>query len=489
MEPYSEPFRPQFHFTPESGWMNDPNGMVYYQGEYHLFYQYTPDEIETFGLKYWGHAISKDLVHWEHLPVALSPDSLGQIWSGSVVVDRENTSGLQSGDEPVMVAIFTHYDEGRQHQSIAYSSDYGRTWTKYENNPVIPSPGLPDFRDPKVFWYQDTNRWVMVLAAGDRVRLYTSPNLIDWRLASEFGQLEGAHAGVWECPDLFPLKLDDDPAQEIWALLVSVGSGAPSGGSGTQYFLGSFDGEVFSNQYPAGQIHWLDYGKDNYAGVTFYGVPEEANRRIFIGWMSNWTYAYKLPTRPWRGNMTLPRVLNLVSGEDGRLHLTATPVPELKSLRTEHIQVSQASPPGSESFTVLKDVQAGRMEIITEIEMGTASQVGLSLTSAENDQVLVGYDAKAQKLFIDRNASGQVDFDPSFGRHCHAAVLHLESNSLRLHIFVDAASIEVFGAAGKVVLTDLIFPKGRLNQVAVYALEGETRSLCVDAWVLESIWG
>ncbi len=440
---YTESYRPQFHFSPETGWLNDPNGMVYYDGEYHLFYQYAAKEINISSPKHWGHAVSTDLVYWEHLPAALSPDSLGEIWSGSAVVDWKNTSGLQTGNEAVLVAIFTHFDKGLQQQSIAYSNDRGRTWTKYTRNPVVPNPGLCDFRDPKVFWHPSTAHWVMVLAAGDRVMLYTSPNLIDWRFSSQFGELEGAHGGVWECPDLFPLNVDGNPAAEMWVLLVSVGSGAPNGGSGTQYFIGSFDGETFTNDLPATAVNWIDHGLDNYAGVTYSDIPNDGRRRILMGWMSNWIYAYKVPTSPWRGAMTLPRELKLANRQNGEPQLISKPVSELAKLRVEQIysllsqgEIPKATLLPAGNHPLIREIDGETLEILAEIKPGNTSQFGIRLKNEASDQALVGYDVEAQVLFIDRRRSGAVDFDPNFGRHIHAAPLQLESGTLKLHIFI-----------------------------------------------------
>jgi fructan beta-fructosidase len=486
MTNYTEPYRPQFHFTPETGWMNDPNGMVYYDGKYHLFYQFTPGNIDTFGPKHWGHAVSMDLIHWEHLPVALSPDSLGEIWSGSVVVDWENTSGFRSGDEAVLVAIFTHFKDGLQRQSLAYSNDRGRNWTKYAGNPVIPNPGLADFRDPKVVWHPGTERWVMVLAAGDRVLFYTSPNLIDWKLTSQFGELEGSHGGVWECPDLFPLPVDGNPAKERWVLLVSVGNGAPNGGSGTQYFIGDFNGETFTNHYPATKVNWIDYGKDNYAGVTYSGIHD---RRIFMGWMNNWSYAYKVPTRPWRGAMTLPRALELVTNQDGELQLRSLPIPEMQSLRGKHIQIVDENISVAGNRPLIKDVYPFILEIKTEIEPMTCTQVGIRLKTKANGITIIGYDVKAQKFFVDRRRSGLVDFEASFGQHIHATPLELESNSLRLHLFIDTSSIEAFADSGRIVITDLIYPNGQINEAEIYTINGDAHVVNLEAWVLTPIWG
>ncbi|MBK8504111.1 MAG: glycoside hydrolase family 32 protein [Saprospiraceae bacterium] len=299
---YQEAHRPQYHFTPEKMWMNDPNGMVYYEGEYHLFYQYYPDST-VWGPMHWGHAISKDLIHWEHLPIALYPDSLGYIFSGGAVIDWKNTSGLGTPSQPPMVAFFTYHNAEIakaggievESQAIAYSLDKGRSWTKFPGNPVIKNPGIKDFRDPNVIWHEGSNQWVLVLAASDRLHIYNSPNLRDWNLASEFGEKDGNHDGVWECPDLFPLQID---GQEKWVLLQNISPGHPNGGSGTQYFIGDFDGKVFKNDNPPAMSLWLDYGKDNYAGVTWSDAPNKGGQRTFIGWMSNWQYAQQVPTAP-----------------------------------------------------------------------------------------------------------------------------------------------------------------------------------------------
>jgi len=490
----TENFRPQFHFTPETGWMNDPNGMVYYDGEYHLFYQYTPKEINLPRPKHWGHAVSTDLVHWEHLPVALSPDSLGEIWSGSAVVDWENTSGWQTGDEAVLVAIFTHFDNGLQQQSIATSNDRGRTWTKYSRNPVIPNPGLNDFRDPKVFWHPNTARWVMVLAAGDRVMLYTSTNLIEWRLSSQFGELEGAHGGVWECPDLFPLSIDGNPQEERWILLVSVGSGAPNGGSGTQYFIGNFDGETFTNHLPATAVNWIDYGADNYAGVTFSDIPASDGRRILIGWMSNWRYAYKVPTSPWRGAMTAPRRLRLTTGQNGTPKLVSSPVKELEMLRQDHTHHMYSVERKASSLLMadanhplIQRLDGGALEMMVAFDPGTATQFGLRFFNKAGDQVRVGYDVKAQILFVDRCSCGIMDFDLDFGRHIHTAPLQLEAGILYLHILLDSSSIEVFGNHGNAVITDLIFPGETIDEVEYFTQNGDVKIIKFDVWELGSI--
>ncbi|MBK8020736.1 MAG: glycoside hydrolase family 32 protein [Chloroflexi bacterium] len=273
---YDEPFRPQFHYSPPQAWMNDPNGMVYLDGEYHLFYQYNPDDV-IWGPMHWGHAVSTDLVHWETLPIALYPDDLGTIFSGSIVIDTDNTAGF---GENAMVAVYSYHT---QTQGLAYSLDRGRTWTKYDGNPIIDAL-YQDFRDPKVFWHEPTGRWVMIISAGREAQIFTSPNLIDWTFASRFAA--GHVVATWEVPDLFPLEID---GVTRWVMLVSVGGHAPAGGSGIQYFIGDFDGQTFTNENPTGTTLWFDYGPDNYAGTTWFNAPE--GKKLYIGWLNNWVYA------------------------------------------------------------------------------------------------------------------------------------------------------------------------------------------------------
>jgi fructan beta-fructosidase len=312
-EYYTEDYRPQFHFTPEEKWMNDPNGLVYNNGVYHLFYQYHPDST-VWGPMHWGHAVSEDMMKWHHKPVALFPDEHGFIFSGSAVIDQNNTAGFGTDDNPAMVAIFTYHNmageqagtKDFQTQGIAYSLDNGDSWTKYEGNPVVENTGIKDFRDPKVFWNEQEKNWTMLLVAGDHLQIWSSPNLKTWKKVSEFGKDTGAHGGVWECPDLFPLKIEGSDEVK-WVLLISINPGAPNGGSGTQYFIGDFDGKTFTTDQT--ENRWIDLGRDNYAGVTYNEAPN--NERIFIGWMSNWDYAGDTPTEKWRSAMTVPRELTL----------------------------------------------------------------------------------------------------------------------------------------------------------------------------------
>lgn len=408
---YQERHRPQFHFSPPEKWMNDPNGLVFYEGEYHLFYQYYPDST-VWGPMHWGHAVSNDLVHWKHLPVALFPDSLGYIFSGSAVIDWKNTSGLQTGKYPPMIAIFTQHSEVRlkngrndfQNQSIAFSNDKGRTFVKYNQNPIISNTGEKDFRDPKVVWNESSQKWIMVLAVGQKVKFFSSSNLIKWEYLSEFGTDVGAHGGIWECPDLFPLKVDD---MVKWILLVNVNPGAPNGGSGTQYFIGNFDGSKFINDNPKETTLWLDYGPDNYAGVTWTDIPEDDGRRILIGWMSNWDYAQTMPTVKWRNAMTIPRNLKLRDTKCG-LRLCSNPVKELKKIRKTK-QNFALNPDSIIKIT-------GLNEIILKVNMAesSAEEFGFVFSNRLNEKLIIGFKIQLNQFYIDRTKSGKTNFSSNF---------------------------------------------------------------------------
>jgi fructan beta-fructosidase len=413
--PYTEPFRPQYHFTPKSGWMNDPNGLLYYDGEYHLYYQAIPHTHESEGPKHWGLAISRDLVHWQQMPLALYPDDLGEIWSGNTVVDWQNSSGLQSGTEKVLVALYTSFTPTSQQQSLAYSNDRGRSWTKYAGNPVLPNGEHKDFRDPKVFWHKPSQHWVMILVAGHQIMIYTSANLIEWEFASQFGADEREGGTVWECPDLFPLAVDGSEAEKKWVMLVSLWGAGPNGGTATRYFVGDFDGRSFTNASPPQTVHWLDYGCDNYATITFSDVPHD--RRLGIGWMSNWLYAGKLPTSPWRSAMTIPRELSLTAIADDSPQLISQPISELESLRGDSVVIEDLE---IGETPVIPDIKlTGVFEILLDCDMGTASEFSLSLRNKEGEETVVGYDRENGRIFIDRRQSGRTDFSSDFAASLH----------------------------------------------------------------------
>ncbi|MCC6460544.1 MAG: glycoside hydrolase family 32 protein [Saprospiraceae bacterium] len=496
---YTEPHRPQFHFSPEQHWMNDPNGMVYYDGEYHLFYQYYPGAT-VWGPMHWGHAVSTDLVHWTHLPVALYPDdNLGMIFSGSAVVDWNNTSGFGSAGKPPLVAIFTQHlmageKAGRhdfQTQGIAYSTDRGRTWTKYAGNPVIPNTkAIHDFRDPKMFWDKGSRQWVMVMAAGDHVMIWGSPDLKHWTHLSDFGREWGAHGGVWECPDLFRLPVEGSTEQK-WVLLLSINPGAPNGGSGTQYFVGDFDGKTFvpdPSFVPSiakGKGLWIDYGRDNYAGVTWSDIPEQDGRRLFLGWMGNWDYAQVVPTGVWRSAMTLPRSLSLRRSGEG-YRLLSAPVRELQRLR----QKAQTIPAGPIKGTLPLDTPAPLREIDLTLDWNGAAQaapLGLELFNAKGERVLLGYDPVAQELFMDRTQSGNLDFSPKFSSKDRAPY-RATGKRLRLHVFIDLASVEVFADDGGAVMTGIFFPTENLSGLRIFSESDGVQVVSGTDWPLKKIW-
>lgn len=499
---YDEPFRPQFHFSPEKNWMNDPNGLVFFDGEWHLFYQYNP-EGDTWGHMSWGHAVSKDLVRWEHLPVALREEGGVMIFSGSAVVDHQNTSGFGRDGKPPMVAIYTGHGHGRQTQNIAYSTDRGRTWTKYAGNPVI-DIASPEFRDPKVIWHGPTKRWVMVVARPDvkKVMFYGSPDLKQWEQLGEFGG-QGATDGIWECPDLFELpvyRAMEKTDQKRWVLVVNINGGTPAGGSGCQYFVGQFDGETFVNENPPDLKLWADHGADFYAAQSWSDVPESDGRRIWIAWMSNWQYANQEPTKPFRTAMTLPRELRLVQTPGG-LRLAQRPVKELTSLHD--VTVEQAA--GSERLAGavnLTNVSVGEGEdplkgmlagdalelraVFTDVE---ADEVGFKVRVGEGEETVVGYDVKKQEVFIDRTKSGKNFHEKFPARHAVKAEPGARGRVL-LQVWVDRSSVEVLGQAGHVSITDRIFPDPKSQGVSVYAKGGKGRAKAemLMGWKLKSAW-
>ncbi|MCA0754989.1 glycoside hydrolase family 32 protein [Paenibacillus sp. N4] len=461
--------------------MNDPNGLVYFKGEYHLFYQYNPFGNE-WGNMSWGHAISKDLVHWKHLPVALEPDHLGMIFSGSAVVDERNTSGFFTDKSGGLVAIYTSSGETQQ-QSIAYSTDNGRTWTKYAGNPVIPNPGIKDFRDPKVFWHNQTQRWIMVLSAGDKVMFYASPNLKTWTYLSEFGAKDGDHSGVWEVPELFELPVDGNPTHTKWVLKVDINPGEKNLGSRGQYFIGRFDGTNFINEHSPDKVLWVDYGKDFYASLSWENLPE---RRVWIAWMSNWQYANKTPTSPWRGAMSIPREVALKTIPQEGIRLVQAPVRELQLLRTNFKKLSEPEmiSPGSNLLTGL---QEDTYEIIAEFELDSATEFGFKVRKGDREETIVGYDAINSQMFVNRTNSGNTQFSPLFPGE-YRAPLSIVRNRIKLHIFVDRSSVEVFGNGGERVITSLIFPSQESRGVELYAKNGNVNLIVLNIFHVKSVW-
>lgn len=467
-------WRPELHFTPRRNWMNDPNGLVFYEGEYHLFFQHNPASTEHGNLS-WGHAVSTELTRWEELPVALEPDELGEIYSGSAVVDHHDTSGFFGGRSG-LVAIYTSAGETQQ-QSIAHSSDRGRTWTKYDGNPVIPNPGVEDFRDPKVIRHEPSGQWVLLLAAGDRIEFYGSPDLKHWSRLGEFGADHGSHGGVWECPDVFELPVDGDASRSRWVLVVSINPGGPAGGSATQYFVGDFDGTTFTSDDPADQVLWVDEAADFYAPQSWSDVP---GRRLWIGWMSNWDYAGQLPTDPWLGAMTVPRQLELVT-TDGGIRLAQKPVDELAARRGDPRRwsgtVSDAG--GGPEF------RGAALDVVVECELDTASAFGFDVFVGPGQRTRIGYDAVRAELFLDRTGSGRVDFAPEFpARHSSSLSLDGSGTTLRMRVLLDRSGVEVFADRGQAVLTDLVFPDPEGDGLALFAEGGQVRVTSLEVFTL-----
>ncbi|MCS2763847.1 DUF4980 domain-containing protein [Bacteroides ovatus] len=463
-----EKFRPTYHFSPLYGWMNDPNGMVYKDGEYHLFYQHNPYGSK-WGNMHWGHAISKDLINWEHRPDAITPDALGTIFSGSVVVDTDNTAGFGAG---AIVAIYTQNSD-RQVQSIAYSTDNGRSFTKYENNPVLTSDAR-DFRDPKVFWHKETQRWIMLLAVGQEMQIFSSSNLKDWYFESSFGEGQGAHGGVWECPDLFELPVDGTNEKK-WVLLCNLNPGGPFGGSATQYFVGTFNGKEFVNESPS-KTKWMDWGKDHYATVTWSDAPD--NRRIAIAWMSNWQYANDVPTFQYRSPNSVPRDLSLFT-VDGETYLQSAPSPELLKLR----DISKKRSFKVNGTRTIKDMIAGNegaYEIELTIENQHADVIGFRLYNDKGEEVDMQYDMKEKKFSMDRRKSGEVGFNENFPMLTWTTI-ESGKDELKLRLFVDKSSVEAFGDGGRFVMTNQVFPSEPYTHIDFYSKGGAYK---VDSFVI-----
>lgn len=482
---YTEVHRPQFHFSPEANWMNDPNGLVFYKGEYHLFYQYYPDGM-AWGPMHWGHAVSKDLFHWSHLPIALFPDSLGLIFSGSAVVDANNTSGFGSKENPPLVAIFTYHSVEKekagktdyQNQGIAFSLDSGRTWTKYENNPVLKNQGVRDFRDPKVFWHDQSGKWVMTLAVKDHVELWGSSDLKTWNKLSEFGNDYGSHGGVWECPDLFEASVEG-PAEKHWVMLVSINPGGPNGGSATQYFIGDFDGKTFTTKADKTQSIWIDYGPDDYAGVTYSNIANV--RKIFLGWMSNWAYAEAVPTHPWRSANTIPRDITLVE-VNGRLYVKSTPSKELQNIVTSSIELKNKEVQDSAVIST-PQLDPGLSMVSATLE---AKDFAFVLSNAAGEEVKVGYEKQSNRFYIDRRKTGKTDFSKNFNSLAFAPRF-ATGNEIKVTMVTDVSSVEVFFDDGVSVLTGLYFTNEKLTTLAIKTSE-PVNVTDIKAMQLKSVW-
>ena len=431
-----EQYRPIYHHTPAYGWMNDPNGMFYKNGIWHLYFQHNPFGSQWENMT-WGHSTSTDLVHWTFEGDPVQPDVWGAIFSGSAVVDKENTAGF---GKDAVVALYTSAAES-QIQSMAYSTDNGKTFTKYEGNPVITS-NVPDFRDPHMFWNEDIKKWNMILAAGQHMEIYTSDNLKEWKLESSFGAEYGNHGGVWECPDLMKMKVKGTD-KEKWMLICNINPGGPFGGSATQYFIGDFDGYKFVCDTKPEVTKWMDYGKDHYATVTFDNAPE--GRHVAIAWMSNWQYANLVPTKQYRSCNSIPRDLGLFE-YDGDIYCSVLPSPEMTAAR-------KTKKPGK-AITEACELIVNPKRDVTII----------TLSNDKGEEVVMKYDAKAKTFSMDRTNSGKMDFSTDFPAVTEAPTFGKIS---QLRIFIDKSSIEVFDAEGKMAMTNLVFPNKPYNKVTI----------------------
>ncbi|KAJ5238800.1 Extracellular exo-inulinase inuE [Penicillium chermesinum] len=519
---FHEPYRPQFHFSPTKNWMNDPNGLLYHDGTYHLFFQHNPYGIQDGNIS-WGHATSHDLMHWEHQPIALLARGYPQnvtemIFTGSAVADTNNTSGLGVDGKIPLIAIYTsayQYAQdlpsgksvkaNQQSQSLAYSLDDGKTWSYYDAlNPIIETPAAPyedqwqNFRDPFAFWHDETQKWILVTALSDihKLMIWTSDNLIDWTVASEFGPVN-AVGGVWECPNLFPLPFKADKTGSKWVLVVGLNPGGPPGtvGSGTQYFIGDFNGTAFvpdaDSAYPGNETaNWMDWGPDWYAATAWNGLPEDDH--VQLGWMNNWQYGSKIPTNPWRGAMAFPRHLSLK--QDGEKAIL---------LQWPHQNITELR--GKERFrrswsSLRNGVQdLGPQERLLDIELAFADQgkttsgtseagIIVRATSDLKTQTRIGYDFDKKLMFVDRTKSGITDIDKTFPTIYHAPLTPDEHGIIKLRILLDWAGVEVFGGEGESTLTAQIFPFANATHVQVFSKDGSTDDVSLKISELTSIW-
>ena len=420
-----EKYRPLYHHTPKRGWMNDPNGMFYKDGVWHLFYQYNPYG-SMWGNMHWGHSSSADLVHWKDEGVALAPDAWGTMFSGSCVTDNGNIVAMYTTSRP------TPFGGDVQAQCIAFSKDNGKTFRKYEGNPVLTAEEK-DFRDPRPFWNEDIKAWNLILAVGQEMRIYSSPDLKEWKYESSFGKEYGCHDGVWECPDLFPIG-----QPKKWVLICNINPGGPFGGSATQYFVGQFDGHKFTCEHQ--DTRWMDYGKDHYATVSFCNAPD--NRRTVMAWMSNWQYANQVPTMQFRSANSVPRDLGMFEYK-GEFYVSVVPSKEMLSLRGD-----KAKQP-TEACEIVVDVK---------------KQAEIVLSNAKGEQIIMRYDAAKQTFSMDRTRSGDVSFSADFPCVTEAPTY---GTVKQLRIFIDRCSVEAFDAEGKMAMTNLVFPTEPYNNIKV----------------------
>ncbi|VXB93233.1 glycoside hydrolase family 32 protein [Aeromicrobium sp. 9AM] len=471
----ADAYRPRVHYSPARGNLADPNGLVYLAGEYHLFFQHDGR---------WAHAASKNRLHWRDLGVAIDREGENQALSGSAVVDRRNTSGLVDGSDG-LVAVFTSTDGGEA-QSVASSSDRGRTFTRYDHNPVLRHDGGgPDFRDPKVFWHADSDSWVMVVSSGDHVSIFGSPDLIEWSHLSDFGQGQGLHSAVWECPDLFSLPLDGHQDATRWVMHVSVGASEATDGSTSQYFVGTFDGTTFVNENAPDDVMIADFGQDFYAAQTW--SDDHQDDKVWIGWLGNWRYPYGAPTGTWHGAMSLPRTLSL----------------ETRSGRPRVVQQVIDTAPLRRKSTAVRDFAVEGLhelpfhhtayELEATVEWDQLDEVAVQLMRGDRDFVSVGFDARNGTVFVDRSASGSHGVadrdgnDVTFGRRSEA-VDDPAMTQLRIHAIVDRSSIEVFFDNGRHVASVVVFTDEGNDGIAWQTTGGRATVRDCRVTELAAIW-
>ena len=490
-------YRPSYHHTPSYGWMNDPNGMFYKDGVYHLCYQYNPYGSK-WGNMHWGHAISRDLIHWKEVEPTIARDPMGHIFSGSAVIDKDGTANY--GKDAIVALYTSASDKNGQIQCMAYSTDGGYTFHKYPGNPVLtPFDGLKDFRDPKVFWYAPLKKWYMIVSADKEMRFYSSPNLRDWTYVSAFGQGYGAQPNQFECPDFFQLPVDGNPNKKKWVMIVNINPGCLFGGSATEYFIGDFDGKSFVCDSKPSVAKFLDYGKDHYATVTFSGVQD---RVLGIAWMSNWQYANVTPIRQYRGANTLPREFKLFTGKDGQIYMSSNVVPEVAGLRKTFKCLPDLVITQGKDSKNLSSSKENAFEMEMDVTPSDAAKTGFILYNEKGEKVNIYFDMKAGRLVMDRTESGRTKFgekaeahkiEKEFDLHEHreikdsfrklnsvnykndfalgtwAPLSLCDSKTYHLDVFVDKCSIEIFVNGGRIAMTNLVFPTQPYTSVKFYS--------------------
>ncbi|KAB8125921.1 DUF1080 domain-containing protein [Gracilibacillus oryzae] len=488
---YKENYRPDYHYTPARGSASDPNGLVYFEGEYHLFHQ---DGGR------WAHAVSEDLINWKRLPIALPWNDLGHVWSGSAIADLQNDSGLftHSGGRG-LIAYYTSYNpdspNGNQRIGLAYSTDKGRTWEYSEDHPIVienpgkneEDPGEWDFRDPKVVRDEANDRWIMVVSGGDHIRFFTSKDLINWEHTDNFGYGDYIRGGVWECPDLFELEVEGTEEKK-WVLMISTGANPNTEGSDAEYFIGELtpDGK-FLNDNPAGKVLKTDYGKEFYASMSFANMPE--NRRVAMAWMTNWDYPFEFPTEGWQGQLTIPRELSLIQTEDG-VKLAQSPIEELEEVSETIFEIKNKNINSENAPNLLKKIKQDSYEIEAEIEIPADSDIrefGFRVRENFEEKTVIGYNTVSNQVFVDRSQSGRKNFSSKFTT-LHEAGLEPINQRIKLNIFVDNGSVEVFANDGQVVFSDVIFPDPTSSGLSFYAEEGPVNIVSLKVKAMKDIW-